>query len=270
MDAFASIHPVPAAWLRNSDLAPFIPAYWRGLIDQQYAANTVRGYLYGVAHFARWARRSRLAVGDVTAENVERFLDGHLAGCTCPQPVQRSRHQLRAALRLLLSSLDHAGVVVQPRIPDPVQEELHRFDDHMHHARGLAQSCASIVCGCSHLSFSNLANPMLAYCHCPHRNTCASSSSSGWGEWAPPVPGPWPARCAHIYASEQPMGCRWATCCRSLRHPRTGDWLRYHRHCPSPRLPGCSARSRANCHRRAVLTPWSAALSIWVCEPVKL
>ena len=87
MDAFAFIHPVPAAWLRNSDLAPFIPAYWRGLIDQQYAANTVRGYLYGVAHFARWARRSRLAVGDVTAENVERFLDRHLAGCTCPQPV---------------------------------------------------------------------------------------------------------------------------------------------------------------------------------------
>lgn len=140
MDAFAFIHPVPAAWLRSSDLAPFIPAYWRGLIDQQYAANTVRAYLCGVAHFARWARRSRLAVGDVTAENVECFLDGHLAGCRCPQPVQRSRHQLRAALRLLLSSLDHAGVVVQLRVSDPVQEELHRFDDHMNHARGLAQS----------------------------------------------------------------------------------------------------------------------------------
>ena len=27
MDAFESFHPVPAAWLRDSDLAPFIPAY---------------------------------------------------------------------------------------------------------------------------------------------------------------------------------------------------------------------------------------------------
>ena len=28
MDAFDSIHPVPAAWLRASALAPNVPAYW--------------------------------------------------------------------------------------------------------------------------------------------------------------------------------------------------------------------------------------------------
>ena len=29
MDAFESFHPVPAAWLRDSDLAPFVPTYVR-------------------------------------------------------------------------------------------------------------------------------------------------------------------------------------------------------------------------------------------------
>ncbi len=38
MDAFESFHPVPAAWLRDSDLAPFIPAYVRRLVDRHYAA----------------------------------------------------------------------------------------------------------------------------------------------------------------------------------------------------------------------------------------
>ena len=42
MDAFESFHPVPAAWLRDSDLAPFVPTYVRRLIDRHYAASTVR------------------------------------------------------------------------------------------------------------------------------------------------------------------------------------------------------------------------------------
>ena len=52
MDAFKSFHSVPAAWLRDSDLAPFVPTYVRRLVDRHYAANTVRMYVYGVAHFA--------------------------------------------------------------------------------------------------------------------------------------------------------------------------------------------------------------------------
>lgn len=140
MNAFASIHHVPASWLHNSDLAPFIPAYWRGLIEQGYADSTARVYLCGVAHFARWAHRRRLVVGCLAEDDVQRFLDGHLPGCTCPQPVQRSRHQLHAACRHLLNSLEHAGVLIKLRVSDPVEDELRRFDAHMLDARGLAQS----------------------------------------------------------------------------------------------------------------------------------
>ena len=139
MDAIACIHPVPASWLGDSDLAPFIPAYWRSLIDQRYAANTARVYLCGVAHFARWASHCRLAVADLVSSDVQRFLDKHLPDCNCPQPVQRSRHPLRAALHHLLASLERAGALHAPQT-DAVEDELRRFDAHMLHVRGLAQA----------------------------------------------------------------------------------------------------------------------------------
>ena len=78
MDAFQSLHPVPAAWLRDSDLAPFVPAYVRRLVDRHYAVNTVRMYLYGVAHFAHWTRRCRVGVRDIADDVVLRFVEEHL------------------------------------------------------------------------------------------------------------------------------------------------------------------------------------------------
>jgi integrase len=38
VDAFKSIHPVPAAWLRDSDLAAFAPAYVRRLMVRHSTA----------------------------------------------------------------------------------------------------------------------------------------------------------------------------------------------------------------------------------------
>lgn len=140
MDAFDSIHAVPAAWLRDSDLAPFVPAYVRRLIDQRYAANTVRMYVYGVAHFAHWTRRCRIEAQDLADEVVQRFVDEHLPRCTCPSPVQRCRHQVRAALRQLLITLVDASVPINRRQPDAIEEQLGRFDAHMQQARGLAEN----------------------------------------------------------------------------------------------------------------------------------
>lgn len=140
MDALDSIHHVPASWLRNSDLASFVPAYWRGLVDQRYADQTARVYLCCVAHFARWCHRCHRAVCDLTQADIQRFLDQHLPRCSCPQPVQRSHHQLRAALRRLLSLLEQAGVLTGHHGPNAVEDELRQFDNHMQHARGLAQN----------------------------------------------------------------------------------------------------------------------------------
>ncbi|MEO7854279.1 MAG: tyrosine-type recombinase/integrase [Rubrivivax sp.] len=140
MYAFESIHPVPAAWLRASDLAPFVPAYVRRLVDRHYAANTVRTYVYGVAHFAHWTRRCRVGVRDLADEIVQRFIDDHLPRCTCPSPVQRCRHQVRAALGQLLITLVDAGVLISSCRPDAIEDQLARFDAHMQHARGLAEN----------------------------------------------------------------------------------------------------------------------------------
>ena len=139
MDAFDSIHPVPAAWLRASALAPYVRAYWCRLIERRYASNTARAYLCGVAHFARWSRRRRLDLGALD-QDVQCFVDEHLPHCSCPYPVQRSRHQIRAALRHLQAVLVDAGVQSAAYRVDPVQDELRRFDEHMKQAKGLAAS----------------------------------------------------------------------------------------------------------------------------------
>ena len=113
MDAFESFHPVPAAWLRDSDLAPFVPTYVRRLVDRHYAASTVRNYVYGVAHFAHWACGHRVDLRHLADEVVRRFIDEHLPHCNCPSPVQRCRHQVRAALRQLLVVKRHPDLRVK-------------------------------------------------------------------------------------------------------------------------------------------------------------
>ena len=139
MDAFDSIHPVPAAWLRASALAPYVPAYWCHLVERCYAPGTVRMYLCGVAHFARWSRRRRLDLGHLRRE-ADRFLDEHLPQCACPYPVQRCRHQIRAALRQLQAVLADAGIESDDHRLDAIEVELRRFDEHMLQAKGLAEN----------------------------------------------------------------------------------------------------------------------------------
>jgi len=73
MEALESFHPVPAAWLRDSDLASFLPAYVRRLVDRHYVVKTVRMYVYGVAHFAHWTRRHRVDLQHL-ADDSERLL----------------------------------------------------------------------------------------------------------------------------------------------------------------------------------------------------
>lgn len=140
MDTFDSFHPVPAAWLRDSDLAPFVPGYVHRLIDRRYAASTVRLYVYCVAHFAHWLRRRRVNVRGISPDVVQRFVDDHLPRCTCPPPVQRSPHQVRAALRQLLNTLVDRGVLVCNSRSDAVEVQLKRYDDYMQRLMGLAET----------------------------------------------------------------------------------------------------------------------------------
>lgn len=139
MDAFDFIHPVPAAWLRASTLAPFVQAYWRRLVERRYAPNTARAYLSCIAHFAHWSQGRRLDLGRLE-QSTRRFMDEHLPRCACPHPVHRCRHQVRAALRQLQAVLADAGIQSDDHRLDPIEVELRRFDEHMQQAKGLAEN----------------------------------------------------------------------------------------------------------------------------------
>ncbi len=68
------------------------------------------------------------------------FVDEHLPRCTCAAPVQRSRNQVRAALRQLVAVVSASGVQQDDHHAGPVDEQLRRFDHHLKHAKGLAGS----------------------------------------------------------------------------------------------------------------------------------
>lgn len=139
MDAFDSIRVSRAAWLRGSFLAPFVPAYWRRLMERQYAPDTVQHYMCGLAHFAHWSRRARFEL-DSVGRAVDRFIDEHLPRCRCPHPVLRGPLLVRAALRHLQAVLADHGIHDDLRSVDPVDDELRRFDEHLRDANGLASS----------------------------------------------------------------------------------------------------------------------------------
>ncbi len=140
MDAIKHLHPTSAAWLRDSDLAPYVGAYIGRLVDRLYSANTVRAYLPCVAHFAHWTRRCGVDVRDFSDDVVLCFVDEHLPHCTCSSRVLHCRHQVRAALRQLLITLADEGALIRHRQPDAIDDQLGRFNAHMLHTKGLAEA----------------------------------------------------------------------------------------------------------------------------------
>lgn len=137
MDAFDSIRASRAVWLRTSVLAPFVPAYWRRLIERQYAPDTVQHYMCGLAHFAHWSRRAQFELGSI-GPAIERFVDEHLPRCRCPHPALRGRLLVRAALHHLQAVLAEHGIHDDLRSAGPVEDQLRRFDEHLRDVGGLA------------------------------------------------------------------------------------------------------------------------------------
>lgn len=139
MDVFDTLTELAAARLRASDLAPFVPAYWDRLGEKHYALSTARQYMNCLAHFAHWSKRQQFDLCNFD-QHAEEFLDRHLPVCACAVPIQRSRNQVRAALRHLKMVVCAAGVPQPEKHVDPVEEQIGRFDDYLLHAKGLAGS----------------------------------------------------------------------------------------------------------------------------------
>jgi integrase/recombinase XerD len=125
-------------WLRQSILEPHISLYLTYLLDRRYAQRTQPSYLCAVAHFAHWLTLGKTPLSELEEQTVARFLSEHLPHCRCPDPVLRSAHEIRAALRHLLTVLRVHRVIRQHQNEDPLSGELAGFDRYMLQVRGLA------------------------------------------------------------------------------------------------------------------------------------
>jgi integrase/recombinase XerC len=96
--------------------------------------------------FSQWVHRRRQHVRRIDEALVAEFLDEHLPRCNCAGPVRSDRRDLRAALGHLLVVRRALGIDDAPSVSaTPVDEELHRFDEYMDHARGLAPKTRSMA-----------------------------------------------------------------------------------------------------------------------------
>ncbi len=135
------LHFAARNWLLDSDLAPHVDTYFDYLQRGRYASTTTNTYLLCIAHFARWMNQRRYELRQLDENTVNRFLNDHLPRCDCPAPALRNRSDLRAACGHLLRVLRNNNVIPNPVVAHgPVDEELHRFDEHMRCVRGLAEN----------------------------------------------------------------------------------------------------------------------------------
>lgn len=135
------VHSQPRRWLEDSVIQPYVSRFGAHLRRGRYAPSTQRVYLCCVAHFSHWLTGERCGLSSISEALIARFLAEHIPACSCPYPVRRLRHELRAALAQLLEVLRADGVgALDPASETAVAQELARFDAHMRDVWGLADN----------------------------------------------------------------------------------------------------------------------------------
>jgi integrase/recombinase XerD len=130
--------------LRGSVLGKITDNFVAYLQCHDYTPPTVRAYLHGIEHFARWVSARRIELCDFNEILTERFVTKHLPVCRCPDPCQRGITAVRPALDHLLHVLRAGGLTAKPQLfPAAVEEELLRLDNHLHAVCGL--SCGTRI-----------------------------------------------------------------------------------------------------------------------------
>lgn len=136
MESIAHRHPTAKGWLLDSQLASYIDAYADHLKRGGCATTTIHEHMLCLAHLARWMCQIGCDVSELNESTINRFLNQHLPGCDCPEPVCRNRRDLEATCSHLLRVLRDKGVIAEPATEGgPIEGELHGFDAYMHRAR---------------------------------------------------------------------------------------------------------------------------------------
>jgi integrase/recombinase XerC len=139
-----TLSATPKAWLLNSVLAPHAGSFIAYLRHGRYSPTTRRTYLGSLAHLARWMTQCCLPLRLLDESAVEQFLGRHVPHCDCPQPVIRTRSDLRAACAHLLDVLREEHVIAElPREVGHIADEMRRYDDYMRRVQGLIEGTRS-------------------------------------------------------------------------------------------------------------------------------
>ncbi len=232
MDAFDFLHPTAASLLRDSALAPLVPAYWHHLTERRYAQSTARAYLSCLAHFARWIRRGRHSLDDLDYE-ISRFIDEHLPRCTCPPPAQHCRHQVRAAMRHLRVVLGNSATSEAAIGCDPIEAALPATTCTCSRPGAARSTCLQrlkIVGALLHMTAAVtptadqlrrfIAKELDRVSPASGRNHCQRATS--------------------YLRFGRSRAIAWSICCRSMHRRRNGAWRRCRRRCRAPMSIGCS------------------------------
>ena len=140
MESIPHLHHTDPGWLPDSPLALYVDAYVDHLTRGDYATTTIQEHMRCLAHLAQWMCQVGCDISELDECAVDHFLNEHLPGCDCPEPVCRNRCDLKATCRHLLRVLREKGVIAEPTTAGgPIEEELHGFDEYMHRVRGLAE-----------------------------------------------------------------------------------------------------------------------------------
>jgi integrase/recombinase XerD len=130
--------------LQQSLLGPIFSDVTAHLVGRGYAISAVQQYIQSIEHFDRWLRRTHRLAAEVDEPVIARFLHRHLPRCRCPAPAGRTTHQVRAALRQLLTVLRASGVTPErPLESSPALELIEEFRVYLRDVRGAAPAtCA--------------------------------------------------------------------------------------------------------------------------------
>jgi site-specific recombinase XerD len=131
--------PAAAKRLRSCVFGAHLDEFCSSLVDDGYAASTIRHKLWVLSDLARWLTNQHLAIVDLDEQRVDEFLEVR-------RRRGRSCRGFRSTALQLIEQLRFAGVVP---VPESVHDDspsavlLRRYEGHLRQERALSESTIS-------------------------------------------------------------------------------------------------------------------------------
>jgi integrase/recombinase XerD len=127
------------SWILESPLEQIIDQFIEYLISQKYSANTIRGYVKAIAHFAHWCTKKKISLANIDCLVCSRFIKTHLPTCSCPQPRKCDVVTNKSALAHLQAVLElHCYASSSSQQSSFISDEVDEFQIYLERTCGLA------------------------------------------------------------------------------------------------------------------------------------